>query len=118
MSLKLGDIDRFPFIDAPDAGSVKDGYRLLEELGAIEKTPAAGAGRRKRRRAGKNSGKTAAADYRLTKTGKLMARLPIDPRLARMLIAARDLGFLDETAVIAAALSIQDPRERPSENAA
>ena len=95
-ALGLGDVGRFPFVDAPDQRNVKAGVQLLEELGALdprEKDP--------RRR--------------LTKLGRQLAVLPIDPRLARMVIEADRLGCLREVLVIAAALSIQDPRERPAE---
>jgi len=95
-ALGLGDVGRFPFVDAPDQRNVKAGVQLLEELGALdprEKDP--------RRR--------------LTKLGRQLAVLPIDPRLARMVIEANRLGCLREVLVIAAALSIQDPRERPAE---
>jgi ATP-dependent helicase HrpA len=85
----LGDIQKFPFIDAPDHRSIKAGVQLLEELGAL----AAG---------------------RLTDTGRKLAQLPVDPRLARMVLAADQGGCVREVMVIVAALSIQDPRERPS----
>ncbi len=94
-SLGLGEIDSFPFIDKPAPKSVREGLETLQELGAIE-------------RAAKKS-------WRLTKTGSLMARLPIDPRIARMILEAKKEGCLREILIIAAALSIQDPRERPSE---
>ncbi|MEE8431528.1 MAG: ATP-dependent RNA helicase HrpA [Candidatus Desulfatibia sp.] len=104
IALKFGDISDFPFIDRPDPKSIRDGFDLLVELGAIApvlKPEAAG---------DKYS-------YKLTKTGRLMAKIPVDPRLSRMLLEARAQGCLDEMTVIAAALSIQDPRERPSEKA-
>ncbi|PVZ64322.1 ATP-dependent RNA helicase HrpA [Pelagibaculum spongiae] len=88
--LRLGDVEKFPFVDAPDARFVRDGYRLLEELSAME-------------------------DGRLTDTGKKMARLPLDPQLARMLISGGSLGCLSELLPIVCGLSIQDPRERPQE---
>jgi len=97
ISLRLGKITRFPFIDAPDPKSVKDGIGLLLELGAIRKKNGA---------------------YQLTPRGRLMARLPMDPRLARMLIEAHHREVLPEMTVLAAALSIQDPRERPLEKQA
>jgi len=100
ISLKLGDISAFPFIDPPDPRSVSDGLQLLLELDAIEKD--AGRSRRK-----------GLAGYRLTGQGRIMARMPIDPRLSRMLIEAQRHGCLQQLVVIAAALSIQDPRERP-----
>ncbi|NNG39614.1 ATP-dependent RNA helicase HrpA [Flexivirga sp. ID2601S] len=95
-SLGLGDVARFPFVEAPDARQITDGVRLLQELGAIEERGAQG-----RRR--------------LTPYGRTLAALPIDPRLARMLIAAAENGALREVLVIVAALSIQDPRERPAD---
>jgi ATP-dependent helicase HrpA len=94
-SIGLGDVAAFPFVEPPDARSIADGYSLLEELGAFE----AGTRRRGRRR--------------LTPLGRRLARLPIDPRLGRMVLAAADEGCVAEVLVIAAALSIQDPRERP-----
>src|SRR5581483_2764702 len=93
-ALGLGDVARFPFVDAPDARSIKDGVALLEELGALD--PAA-----------TNPKK------RLTPLGRRLAQLPLDPRLGRMVLEAEANGCLDEVMVIAAALSIQDPRERP-----
>ncbi|MDH5171963.1 MAG: ATP-dependent RNA helicase HrpA, partial [Gammaproteobacteria bacterium] len=89
--LGLGEVEDFPFINPPDARMVRDGYRLLEELGAV--TPAG----------------------QLTAIGRRMARLPVDPRLARMVLAAAERGCLEEVLVIASALAIQDPRERPAE---
>ncbi|MEZ5524434.1 MAG: ATP-dependent RNA helicase HrpA [Pseudomonadales bacterium] len=89
ISLRLGDISRFPFIDAPDNRSIKDGYQLLTELGAVN-------------------------DKRqITRIGKQLVRFPVDPRIARMLIAANENGCLTEVLIIASALTIQDPRERP-----
>ncbi|MEA5445325.1 ATP-dependent RNA helicase HrpA [Gammaproteobacteria bacterium AB-CW1] len=88
--LKLGDPDDFPFVDPPEAGLIRDGFRLLEELKALD------------------------ANRRLTEDGRKMARLPVDPRQGRMLLEAAQLGSLSEVLVIVAALSIQDPRERPS----
>jgi ATP-dependent helicase HrpA len=93
-ALGLGDMARFPFVDPPDARSIKDGVALLEELGALD--PQA-----------KNPKK------RLTPLGRRLARLPLDPRLGRMVLEAETNGCLDEVMIIAAALSIQDPRERP-----
>ena len=100
IALKLGDVDDFPFIDPPPMKSIQDGYNLLLELGAISPIPR---GKKDRRR------------YRLTADGKMMAWLPVDPRLSRMLIEARRRGCLAEIVIIAAVLSIQDPRERPLE---
>lgn len=95
-ALGLGDIEAFPFVEAPDKRNILDGVRLLEELGAINSNA-------------KDPKK------RLTAVGKQLARLPIDPRLARMVLEAPRLGCLKEVMIIAAALSIQDPRERPSD---
>ncbi|HAS4540149.1 TPA: ATP-dependent RNA helicase HrpA [Vibrio cholerae] len=95
-ALGLGDIEAFPFVEAPDKRNIQDGVRLLEELGAINdqiKDP----------------------KKRLTESGKQLARLPIDPRLASMVLEAPKLGCLKEVMIIASALSIQDPRERPSD---
>ena len=90
-SLKLTDVESFPFIEPPPAKAISDGYALLQELGGLDD------------------------DNKLTKVGEALARLPLDPRIGRMLVAARDLGCLKEVMVIAAGLSVQDPRERPQE---
>lgn len=94
-SLGLGDVESFPFVEPPASRAIIDGVRLLEELGAIEDDPRSPGGRR------------------LTRVGRTLARFPLDPRMARMLIEADRLGALREALVIVAALSIQDPRERP-----
>lgn len=105
VSLKLDDIHAFPFIDRPAPRSIKDGFDTLFELAAIsERKPAAGKKKSKRR-------------YFLTENGRVMARLPIDPKLSRMLIESSREGCLAETLVIASALSISDPRDRPQEKA-
>ncbi|WWE60274.1 ATP-dependent RNA helicase HrpA [Parasalinivibrio latis] len=95
-SLGLGDMSAFPFVEAPDSRHIQDGIRLLEELGAID-------------RKGKEG------KVRLTQTGQQLARLPVDPRLARMVLAAPKQGSLREVMIIASALAIQNPRERPVE---
>ena len=87
--LGLGDPAKFPFIDPPQSTSIEDGYRLLSELQAIRK------------------------NRHLTKSGKIMARLPLDPRISRMILTARGENCLTEMTIVAAALSIQDPRVRP-----
>ncbi len=89
--LGLGDIEAFPFVDAPDSRMVNDGYKLLQELGAIDR------------------------QQKLLERGRKLARLPIDPRIGRMLLAAIDEGALAELLVIASALSIQEPRDRPAD---
>ncbi|PMK00188.1 ATP-dependent RNA helicase HrpA, partial [Vibrio sp. 10N.261.55.A7] len=101
-ALGLGDIQAFPFVEAPDKRNIQDGVRLLEELGAIA--------------ADDKSSKHGGSDKkRLTPMGRKLARLPIDPRLARMVLEASNNGCLKELMIIASALSIQDPRERPSD---
>ncbi|HEJ9436929.1 TPA: ATP-dependent RNA helicase HrpA [Proteus mirabilis] len=94
-SIGLGDISGFPFVQAPDKRNIQDGVRLLEELGALQE------------------GTDNKGAYRLTPMGKQLAQLPIDPRLARMVLEARKYGAVRELMVITSALSIQDPRERP-----
>jgi ATP-dependent helicase HrpA len=93
-ALGLGQVDEFPFIDAPPTKAVNDAYRLLHLLGAMD------------------------ADRKLTRDGDLMARLPVDPRLARLLQVAALRGALREALVIAAGLSVVDPREQPADELA
>ncbi|NLD77085.1 MAG: ATP-dependent RNA helicase HrpA [Acidimicrobiales bacterium] len=95
-NLGLGDVAGFPFLDPPDHRAIRDGVLLLEELNALP--PDQPADRR-----------------RLTKVGKHLARLPIDPRMARMIVEADRQNCVREVLIIAAALSIQDPRERPTD---
>ncbi len=141
ISLKLGEVSDFPFIDRPDLKNIKDGFNLLAELGAItESRKAQGAryrvdgkeegvavrcqGSGVREPKGMSSGDAQTSSgkldkrVKLTDNGRLMARIPLDPRLARMLIEANQQGCMAETAIIAAALSIQDPRERPIDKTA
>ncbi|MDO9514598.1 MAG: ATP-dependent RNA helicase HrpA [Syntrophales bacterium] len=92
IALKIGDIASFPFIDRPAPGTVRDGFALLGELGAV---------------------KTEGGKTLLTERGRAMSRLPLDPRIARIIIGAEREGCLEEAIIIASALSIQDPRERP-----
>ncbi|MBW2466472.1 MAG: ATP-dependent RNA helicase HrpA [Deltaproteobacteria bacterium] len=94
IDLKLGDPATFPFIDPPAARAIRDGYELLHELGAIDPT-----------------GK----ELRLSATGRIMAKLPLDPRISRMIIEAGVHNCLREIIIIASALAIQDPRIRPAE---
>ncbi|WP_345793135.1 ATP-dependent RNA helicase HrpA [Thauera sp. JM12B12] len=93
-ALKLGAVEDFPFIDAPGSRLIGDGYALLAELGAVTDDEA----------------------RQLTPIGSELAKLPLDPRIGRMILAARDRGALAELLVIAAALSVQDPRERPQDS--
>ncbi|TLS67598.1 ATP-dependent RNA helicase HrpA [Mariprofundus erugo] len=88
-NLRLGDLGKFPFMDAPEQQAIRDGYRLLEELQAVD------------------SGR------QLTPIGKKLVRLPVDPRIGRMLLQAGEEGALQELLIIAAGLSVQDPRGRP-----
>ncbi|MDN5790303.1 MAG: ATP-dependent RNA helicase HrpA [Micrococcales bacterium] len=104
-SLGLGDIARFPFVDPPDSRQIADGIRLLEELQAFAPPGEGEPGKGAKRRPGRE----------LTAYGRTIARLPIDPRHARMVIEADRRGVLQETLPIVAALSIQDPRERPQD---
>ncbi|WP_354624375.1 ATP-dependent RNA helicase HrpA [Psychromonas sp. MME2] len=94
LALGLGEINQFPFVEPPQDRNIKDGFTLLEELGAVN---------------------LAVKDPRkkLTPLGRNLAKLPVDPRLARMILAASEFGCVHEVMVISAALSIQDPRERP-----
>lgn len=91
LNLKLGAVDAFPFIDPPDSRYINDGFRLLQELGAVDESRS------------------------LTRLGRDLCRLPIDPRIGRMLLEAVKNNCLREMGIIASALSVQDPRERPME---
>ncbi|KTD98081.1 ATP-dependent RNA helicase HrpA [Pseudoalteromonas sp. H71] len=99
LALGLGDMAQFPFVQAPDSRNISDGLTLLEELQAVKSA--------------KRDNKTA-----LTQSGRELSRLPVDPRLAKMVLTAHKLGALREVIIIVAALSIQDPRERPQEKRA
>lgn len=103
-ALGLDDIEAFPFVDAPDKRHIQDGVRLLEELGALEWKAEKG-----------DNSQTSKEKRVLTPLGRQLAQLPVDPRLAKMLLSAVNLGCVYEVMVIVAALSIQDPRERPTE---
>ncbi|MBW2561980.1 MAG: ATP-dependent RNA helicase HrpA, partial [Deltaproteobacteria bacterium] len=94
IALKIGDIASFPFIDRPAPGTIRDGFALLRELGAV---------------------RTEGKKNLLTERGRSMSRLPLDPRIARMILDAEEERCLEEVIIIASALSIQDPRERPLE---
>ena len=94
LSLGLGDIERFPFLEPPDPRAIADGWQTLAELGAVDER------------------------RRITRTGRLMARMPIDVKLARMLVAAQHHGCQHEMLAIASFLGIQDPRERPADQRA
>ena len=96
ISLRLGDINEFPFIDAPTDRQISDGIHLLEELGAIKEA------------SGNSTDK-----IELTATGSLLSKIPCDPRLARMLVEAGKYSSLNEALIIVSALAVMDPRERP-----
>jgi len=98
LALKLGKIDEFPFVEPPEQRNITDGFRLLEEIGAINKGTFS---------TQNNMG--------LTPIGRQVSRLPVDPRYARMIVTAAEFDCVQEVLIIAAALSIQDPRERPHE---
>ncbi|MEN4824891.1 ATP-dependent RNA helicase HrpA [Pseudomonas sp. P39-UII1] len=91
LHLRLGAIDAFPFIEPPDGKAISDGFNLLQELSAVNR------------------------ENQLTPLGRQLARLPIDPRLGRMLLEGARLGSLQEVLIVTSALSVQDPRERPPE---
>ena len=107
ISLKLGDPAGFPFVDPPSSRAIRDGYQLLLELGALESGQRGGG-------AAELTG-PGMGPLRLTRQGRVMSRLPLDPCISRMILEARDHNALREVSVIAAALSIQDPRIRPLE---
>ena len=97
-ALGLDDIEAFPFVDAPDKRHIQDGVKLLEELGAFETVQTKSGEKR-----------------RLTAIGRQLSQLPVDPRLAKMLLSAVDFGSVYEVMIIVSALSIQDPREHPTD---
>lgn len=99
LAFRLGDIRTFPFLEPPSDTAIKGGYRLLDELGAVN---------------GDQHAQNEDA-YRLTKLGRKLAHIPVDPTVARMLLQAKDEGVLQDVLVIASGLSIQDPRERPAD---
>ena len=101
ISLGLGDIANFPFLQPPDSRGIKDGLDLLTELGAVEATTAL------------RGSTSRVTDPRITRIGKQLTQLPIDPRLARMVLESKQHGVTREVMAIVAGLSIQDPRERP-----
>ena len=103
-SLRLDEIEHFPFVDAPSGRAIADGYQTLQELGALENDDT------------HETTDAAVARNRLTAIGKTLAKLPLDPRVGRMLLAARDQQCLHEMLIIASALAVQDPRERPMQS--
>ncbi|HET7430469.1 MAG TPA: ATP-dependent RNA helicase HrpA [Nocardioides sp.] len=123
-SLGLGDVARFPFVEPPDRRQVTAGLQLLEELGAVVSSSPTDRGRGSGNRRGSGDGSGGSdggsgdGGRQLTRLGRRLARLPIDPRLGRMILEAERLGCVRDILVIAAALSLQDPRERPLEQQA
>ncbi|OOF46995.1 ATP-dependent RNA helicase HrpA [Rodentibacter trehalosifermentans] len=120
MALGLDDIEAFPFVDAPDRRHIQDGVKLLEELGAlawkrIRKSPPPFTRDTVRSAEEGERSSTSKEKRVLTNLGRQLAQLPVDPRLAKMLLSAVNLGCVYEVMVIVSALSIQDPRERPTE---
>lgn len=107
-SLKLDDIEQFPFVEAPPGRAVADGYHLLQELGAIELAVASSTSEDEA-----NEPSRTGSSYVLTATGRELGKLPVDPRIGRMILAAREQHCLAEMLIIASALSVQDPRDRP-----
>jgi ATP-dependent helicase HrpA len=103
IALKMNDISSFPFIDPPHPKNIRDGFAILEELDAIRS---------------EKEKKRIHTVITLTENGKMMSRMPIDPRISRMIIEAQKEGCVKEVSIIAAALSTQDPRERPLEKEA
>jgi ATP-dependent helicase HrpA len=91
LAMGIGEVEHFPFVDAPDSRMINDGFTLLHELGAVTK------------------------QNQLSDMGKTLAKFPVDPRMSRMLIAANQQGCLNEMLIICSALSVQDPRDRPAD---
>ncbi|MGL5292610.1 MAG: ATP-dependent RNA helicase HrpA [Aeromonas sp.] len=100
LALGLGNMEAFPFVEPPESRHIKDGLTLLKELGAVHVLPAT---------------RDHSEKLQLTEVGRQLSRIPLDPRLAKMVITAAQTGCLSEVMVITAGLSIQDPRERPME---
>ncbi len=103
-ALNLGSVDKFPFIEAPSARSIADGYQLLTELGAIKEQHSVAL-----------NAHEDCQTHQLTALGYELAKLPLDPKIARLLLAGRQFNCLQEILIIASALSLQDPRDRPTE---
>ncbi|WP_254423093.1 ATP-dependent RNA helicase HrpA [Psychrobacter sp. DAB_AL32B] len=117
-NLRLGSVDDFDFIEPPDSRLVTDGHKLLNELGAItekDEQAASHSNAKANSTASSKSKRQQGLDHlKLTRIGQQMARMPIDPRLARMLVAGSDFDCIREMLIVVAALAVQDPRERPA----
>ncbi|WP_443094539.1 ATP-dependent RNA helicase HrpA [Rothia koreensis] len=112
-----GDMERFPFVQPPAKRSISDGVNVLRELGALKDSSDRDAERAERtKKKGRSRGSR--TDSPLTAVGRKLSAFPVDPRLGRMIVAAQELGVAKEVMVLAAALTIQDPRERPTEQRA
>ena len=108
LALDLGDIGEFPFLTPPDKRDIRDGLALLEELGAVRGARAQGG-------SGKGASGRGPQQAKITRIGRELSRLPIEPRFARMVVEAREHGVTDEVVAIVAGLTVQDVRERPAE---
>ena len=116
LDVGIKDIEAFPFVDPPDSAGIRDALRTLREIGALEAGALEGGGDASSKSEG-NSRTKKSDSRRLSRDGRLMARLPLDPRLAKVLLQADREGCLGDVLPIAAALSLPDPRERPPEKA-
>jgi len=114
-ALDLGDIANFPFVEAPDNRNITDGIRLLEEIAAVESASNTEQGNNQSSNKSNYKGKPSKTATQLTTSGRLLAKFPIDPRLAKMVVSAIEFGCIEQVLIIVSALSIQDPRERPHE---
>jgi len=110
LALDLGEIGNFPFVEPPDNRNINDGVKLLEELAAIDSYASTSKSASK-----VNTNVKSVSHTQLTKSGRLLSKFAIDPRLAKMVLTAIELGCVEQVLVIVSALSIQDPRERPHE---
>jgi len=116
LALDLGDIGNFPFVEPPDNRNITDGMRLLEELAAIDSQKSTqDSSQQSTKQSTKQSNQQKQSIIQLTKAGRLLSKFAIDPRLAKMVLSAIELGCVEQVLIIVSALSIQDPRERPHE---
>ncbi|WP_129359921.1 MULTISPECIES: ATP-dependent RNA helicase HrpA [Micrococcaceae] len=113
-----GDMERFPFVQPPAKRSISDGVNVLRELGALKDAPAQATPEKFDSQPRRGHGKRKSRPSPLTAVGRQLAAFPVDPRLGRMIVAAQDHDVAKEVMVLAAALTIQDPRERPTEKRA
>ncbi|MGC6426947.1 MAG: ATP-dependent RNA helicase HrpA [Akkermansiaceae bacterium] len=111
LALGLGDVREFPFIDPPSPKAIQEGWKTLEEVGAV------GANIQRSRSNTERRTREGSGKYEMTEVGRRLSRLPLDPRLGRMLIEAESRGVFSEMLIIVSGLSVMDPRERPQEKA-